>query len=280
MREVSGQAPGLALLLVGDQTDSGAYVRRKEKLAREAGLEVRATHLPDGVTAAEIMAWVDTCNADPRIHAVLVQLPLPAHVDGRAVVERIRPDKDVDGLHPLNVAQLALGDAGALVPPTAWGVGHLLTHALGDDLAGRRAVVIGRSVLVGRPVAWWLTRADCTVSVAHRHTRDLADLCRQAEILVAAAGQPGLVRGDWVRPQAAVIDVGLTGQVAADGVWRMVGDVAHEEVEAVAGYLTPVPGGVGPMTIAGLLVNTVRLAALHLGQPDPFDGRSFNPAAR
>ena len=246
--------PGLAVLLVGEDPASTIYVRNKDRAAAAAGIAARTLHLPARVTAAALCAEVAALNADPAIDGILVQLPLPGHIDPARVIEAIDPAKDVDGFHPLNIGALAAGRPG-LVPCTPRGVMRLLA-ASGIAPAGARAVVLGRSAIVGRPMAALLLAADATVTVAHSATRDLAAECRRAEILVAAMGRAGLVRGDWIAPGATVIDVGITR--GADG--RLLGDVAFAEAAAVAGAITPVPGGVGPMTIACLLENTVLAA--------------------
>jgi methylenetetrahydrofolate dehydrogenase (NADP+)/methenyltetrahydrofolate cyclohydrolase len=246
--------PGLAVVLVGDDPASAVYVRNKDRAAAGVGLAVRTVTLPGDTSQAALLAQVAGLNADPSVDGILVQLPLPAQIDARAVILAIDPAKDVDGLHPVNAGRLAAGDPG-LVPCTPLGVMKLL-EASGVAVRGGSALVLGRSVLVGRPMAALLLNADATVTVAHSHTADLPALCRQADMVVAAVGRPGLVRGDWLRPGAVVIDVGINR--LADGT--LAGDVAFEECRAVAGAITPVPGGVGPMTIACLLENTVSAA--------------------
>ncbi len=244
--------PGLVVVLVGDHPASAVYVRNKDRAAREAGLDARTIRLPADTGEAALLALVGELNADPAVDGILVQLPLPTHVPPRAVIEAIDPAKDVDGFHPLNVGRLSDGLA-VLAPCTPRGVMKLLAHA-GVALAGARAVVLGRSAIVGRPVASLLLAADATVTIAHSRTRDLAEMCRRAEVVVAAVGRPEMVRGDWIAPGAVVIDVGINR--LADG--RLVGDVAYEECLGHAGAITPVPGGVGPMTIACLIENTVK----------------------
>ncbi len=251
--------PGLAVVLVGDDAASSVYVRNKDRAATAAGIAARTLLLPADTTEAELLATIAGLNADPAVDGILVQLPLPAHIRTRAVIEAIDPAKDVDGFHPINVGRLYDGTA-ALVPCTPLGVMKLLAHA-GVDVRGKRAVVLGRSAIVGKPVAALLTAADSTVTVAHSRTVDLPAECRRAEILVAAVGRAELVRGDWIAPGAVVIDVGINR--LSDG--RLVGDVAFDEAAAVAGALTPVPGGVGPMTIACLLENTLKAAIARRG---------------
>ena len=275
LKAVHGLQPGLAVVLVGDDEASGIYVRSKGEQSRAAGMHSVTHLLPAKTTQAELLAVVETLNGDPAIHGILVQLPLPPHLDANAILERLNPDKDVDGLTMINAGRLASG-MDALTPCTPLGCLILLREALGD-LTGLRAVVLGRSVLVGRPVAGLLLADNCTVTIAHSRTRDLPDLCRQADILVAAVGRPEMVRGDWIKPGAAVIDVGINRvpfrdpAKAAEGRTRLVGDVAFKEARAVAGWLTPVPGGVGPMTVACLLRNTLtaarRLAGIAEGPP-------------
>lgn len=246
--------PGLAVVLVGDNPASAVYVRTKDRAAEAAGIAAATIRLPAGITEAALLAEVARLNADPAVDGILVQLPLPQSIRAEAVIDLIDPAKDVDGFHPRNAGLLALGRP-ALVPCTPLGVMKLL-EAAGVALSGRRALVLGRSSIVGRPLVALLLAADATVTVAHSRTRDLAAECRRAEILVAAVGRAEMVRGDWISPGATVIDVGINR--LADG--RLVGDVAFAECAAVAGSITPVPGGVGPMTIACLLENTVTAA--------------------
>jgi methylenetetrahydrofolate dehydrogenase (NADP+)/methenyltetrahydrofolate cyclohydrolase len=254
-----GYRPGLAVVLVGDDPASAVYVRNKDRAAGAAGLAARTLRLAAATTQAELLAVVRGLNDDPAVDGILVQMPLPAQIDSTAVLDAIDPAKDVDGLHPLNAGLLAAGRPG-LAPCTPRGVMKLLAHA-GIELRGARAVVLGRSVLVGRPMAALLTAADATVTLAHSRTRDQAGECRRADIVVAAVGRPGMVAGDWVKPGAAVIDVGINR--GADG--KLVGDVDFAGCAAVAGAITPVPGGVGPMTIACLLENTVLAAVARRG---------------
>lgn len=256
-----GFRPGLAVVLVGAHPASAVYVRNKDAAAAQAGLRAQTIRLPEGVAEAELLAVVARLNADPEVDGILVQLPLPPGIRPRAVIEAIDPAKDVDGFHPLNVGRLQDG-LEALAPCTPLGVMRLLRHA-GAELRGARAVVLGRSAIVGRPMAALLLQADATVTIAHSRTRDLPGECRRADVLVAAVGRPEMVRGDWVRPGATVIDVGINR--TADG--RLVGDAAYAECAAVAGAITPVPGGVGPMTIACLLENTLTAALRRRGLP-------------
>lgn len=254
----AGVQPGLAVVIVGDDPASRVYVRNKGKQAVAAGFN-SYTHALDGdVAEDELLDLVDRLNADPEVHGILVQLPLPDHIDEAKVIHRIDPTKDVDGFHVTNVGLLAIGRP-AFVPCTPLGCRLLLQDCLGD-LSGLDAVIVGRSNIVGKPMAALLLLESCTVSVAHSRTRDLPDLCRRADILVAAVGRPGLVQGDWVKPGAAVIDVGINRVVDDEGNARLVGDVDFEAARARAGHITPVPGGVGPMTIACLLKNTLTAA--------------------
>lgn len=254
-----GIAPTLAVVLVGDDPASAVYVRSKTKAAREAGVDVRDHKLAATTRQAELAALVRTLNADPGVDGILVQLPLPAGLDADAVIREIDPAKDVDGLSPVNLGLLAQGKP-RLAPCTPTGCMRLLRE-VGAELAGARAVVLGRSLLVGRPMALLLANADATVTMCHSRTRELADEVRRADIVVAAVGRPGLVHGDWIQPGAVVIDVGMNR--LADG--KLVGDVDAAGAAQRARALTPVPGGVGPMTIACLLENTVTAATLRRG---------------
>jgi methylenetetrahydrofolate dehydrogenase (NADP+)/methenyltetrahydrofolate cyclohydrolase len=247
-----GLVPGLHVVLVGDDPASRVYVASKEKLAAEAGMNSVAHRLPADTSQAELLAKVAELNADDSVDGILVQLPLPKHLDTEAVVDAIDPAKDVDGLHPVNAGRLAGGKAGGLVPCTPLASMLLLRHVL-PSLSGLEAVVIGRSELVGRPVAQLLLQADCTVTIAHSRTRDLATVVRRADIVIAAVGRPHFVKADWIKPGATVIDVGINRM--PDG--KLAGDVDFAEAVKVAGAITPVPGGVGPMTIACLLRNTL-----------------------
>ena len=255
----TGRAPGLATVLVGEDPASAVYVRSKNRATAEAGMVSVAHNLPETTTQDELVALVDTLNADPQVDGILVQLPLPPQIDERVIISRISPDKDVDGFHPVNAGRLAIGLNG-FVPCTPLGCLRLLQGELGD-LAGKEAVVIGRSNIVGKPMALLLLRESCTVTVAHSRTRELPAVVRRADIVVAAVGRAEMVRGDWIKPGATVIDVGINRLPADDGKGRLVGDVAYDEVAEVAGAITPVPGGVGPMTIACLIRNTFVSAA-------------------
>ncbi len=246
--------PGLAVVLVGENAASAVYVRNKDHAAQQAGLLAQTIRLPASVSAADLLAVIQRLNADPEVDGILVQLPLPNAIPPRPILEAIDPAKDVDGFHPLNVGRLQDG-LDVLTPCTPTGVMRLL-EADGTPLRGARAVVLGRSAIVGKPMAALLLAADATVTIAHSRTVDLAEECQRADILVAAVGRPEMVRGDWIKRDATVIDVGINR--LPDG--KLVGDVAYEECAAVAAAITPVPGGVGPMTIACLLENTVKAA--------------------
>jgi methylenetetrahydrofolate dehydrogenase (NADP+)/methenyltetrahydrofolate cyclohydrolase len=246
--------PGLRVVRVGDDPASGVYVRNKDRAAAEAGFDSATLHLPGDTAEAALLATIARLNADPAVDGILVQLPLPPQIRPEAAIAAVDPAKDVDGFHPVNAGRLAAGQPG-LVPCTPRGVMHILAEAA-VPLRGARAVVLGRSQIVGRPMAQLLLGADCTVTIAHSRTRDIAAECRRAEVLVAAVGRAGMVRGDWIAPGAVVVDVGINR--LPDG--RLVGDVAFAEAAAVAGAITPVPGGVGPMTIACLLENTLEAA--------------------
>jgi len=250
-----GVTPGLAVVLVGEDPASQIYVRNKTAQTHEAGMASFEHRLPAGTSEAELLALIQALNRDDRVDGILVQLPLPASIDAARVLEAVDPAKDVDGFHPLNVGRLAAG-LDAPVPCTPFGCLMLLKDALGD-LAGSEAVVIGRSAIVGKPMAALLLRESCTVTIAHSRTRDLPAVARRGDILVAAVGKPAMVRGDWIKPGATVIDVGINRISLPDGKSRLIGDVAFDEAVAVAGAITPVPGGVGPMTIACLLHNTL-----------------------
>ena len=258
-RAATGRAPGLAVVLVGEHPPSAAYVRSKVKATVEAGMESFEHRVPADVSQADLIALVDRLNADANVDGILVQLPLPAHVDDQAVLTRVDPAKDVDGFHPVNVGRLSIG-LDALVPCTPLGCLMLLQRELAD-LSGKEAVVVGRSNIVGKPMAQLLLQANCTVTVAHSRTRDLPDIVRRADIVVAAVGRPELIRGDWIKPGATVIDVGQERVEQPNGTRKLLGDVAFDEALEVAAAITPVPGGVGPMTIACLLSNT--LVAAH-----------------
>ena len=250
--------PGLAVVLVGEDAASQVYVGSKTKQATAAGLKHFDHRLPATTSTAELIALVQRLNTQSDVHGILVQLPLPPNVDSAAVLAAIDPAKDVDGFHAVNAGRLALGQE-ATVPCTPLGCLILIREVL-PDLAGKRAVVVGRSNIVGKPMAQLLLQNDCTVTIAHSRTRDLPQLCREAEILVAAIGRPKAIGGDWIRPGAVVIDVGINRVMDADGKNKLVGDVDYQAALANAGAITPVPGGVGPMTIACLLMNTVNAA--------------------
>ncbi|EJW10554.1 Methylenetetrahydrofolate dehydrogenase [Rhodovulum sp. PH10] len=255
-----GFAPGLAVVLVGDDPASQVYVRNKVAQCAEVGVRSLEHRLPATTSEGELLALVAALNADPAVHGILVQLPLPKGIDETKVLAAIAPEKDADGFHVVNAGLLATGGA-CTVPCTPLGCMMLIEDVLGD-VSGAEAVVVGRSNIVGKPMAQLLLRANCTVTIAHSRTRDLPGVCRRADILVAAVGRPEMIRGDWVKPGACVIDVGINRVPRNDGSGktRLVGDVAFDEAKVVAGAITPVPGGVGPMTIACLLTNTLSLA--------------------
>jgi len=264
-----GIQPGLAVVLVGEDPASEIYVRSKGEHSLAVGMHSVTHRLPADTPLHDLLRLVGELNADPLIHGILVQLPLPKSIDERAVLAAISPDKDVDGLHVVNAGRLASGMP-ALTPCTPLGCMILLRETVGD-LTGKRAVVVGRSVLVGRPIAQLLLQADCTVTIAHSRTQDLPAVCREADILVAAVGRPRMIRGDWIKPGAAVIDVGINRVPfddpvkAAAGRTKVVGDVHFKEAMEVAGWVTPAPGGVGLMTVACLLQNTVTAARRQAG---------------
>jgi methylenetetrahydrofolate dehydrogenase (NADP+)/methenyltetrahydrofolate cyclohydrolase len=272
LKREHGVQPGLAVVLVGEDPASQIYVRSKGEQTVAAGMHSVTKRLPVETTQSELLDVVAQLNGDPTIHGILVQFPVPPQIDQLVVQAAINPDKDVDGLNVINAGRLAAGLPG-LVPCTPLGCLMLLKDALGE-LRGRRAVVIGRSNLVGKPVAQLLLQADCTVTIAHSRTLDLPSITREADILVAAAGRAEMVRGDWIKPGAAVIDVGIhrvpsrKPKAAAEGKTIVVGDVAFSEAQEVAGWITPVPGGVGPMTVACLLLNTLTAARRSLGLKD------------
>ena len=260
-RAQTGVQPGLAVVLVGNDAASEVYVRNKGIQAKEAGFNSLEYRLPAETTQSELLAQVAALNADPQVHGILVQLPLPAHLDADAVLNAIAPDKDVDGFHPVNVGRLWTGNP-VSIPCTPLGCALILKDRLGD-LSGKRAIVIGRSNIVGKPMAALLLAANATVTIAHSRTADLAARCREAAIVIAAVGKPELVRGDWLKAGATVLDVGIN-RIAEGEKTRLVGDVHFASAVAVAGAITPVPGGIGPMTIACLLRNTLACAkALH-----------------
>ncbi|MGZ8285213.1 MAG: bifunctional methylenetetrahydrofolate dehydrogenase/methenyltetrahydrofolate cyclohydrolase FolD [Allosphingosinicella sp.] len=264
----AGRAPGLAVVLVGEDPASQVYVRSKGRATGEAGMASFEHRLPDSVSQEELLALVGQLNDDEAVDGILVQLPLPAGIDDKAVIEAIDPAKDVDGFTPTNAGRLAVGEEG-LVPCTPLGCLMLLKDRLGD-LSGLEAVVIGRSNIVGKPMAQLLLAENCTITLAHSRTRDLAGVVRRADIVVAAAGRPEMVRGDWLKPGATVIDVGIN-RISADdgGKDRLVGDVDYAGASEIAAAISPVPGGVGPMTIAVLLRNTLVAAYARAGLPPP-----------
>jgi methylenetetrahydrofolate dehydrogenase (NADP+)/methenyltetrahydrofolate cyclohydrolase len=263
--------PGLAVVLVGENPASQVYVRNKNKQTAEAGMNSFEHKLSAETDQDELLALVGRLNADPNVHGILVQLPLPDRIADQAVIDAIDPDKDVDGFHVINAGRLmtvAKGSQPPMVPCTPLGCLMMLKAELGD-LSGRRAVVVGRSNIVGKPMAQLLLQESCTVTVAHSRTRDLPAVCREADILVAAVGRPQMVQGDWIKPGAVVIDVGINRIEAEGGKTRLVGDVDTGAAKQVAGAITPVPGGVGPMTIACLLANTVTAACRQNGIEPP-----------
>lgn len=268
-----GGKPGLAVVIVGEDPASQVYVASKSRTAKECGFHSVQHTLAADTGEADLLKLIGELNADPAIHGILVQLPLPGHIDSGKVIQTIAPEKDVDGFTFVNVGKLGTGEAEtAFVPCTPAGSMLLIERVRGKDLSGLNAVVIGRSNIVGKPMANLLLAANCTVTVAHSRTRDLAALARTADILVAAVGRPEMVKGDWVKPGATVIDVGInriTAPERGEGKTRLVGDVAYAEAEKVAGAITPVPGGVGPMTIAMLMANTVTSAYLAAGLDRP-----------
>src|SRR6185437_944161 len=259
--------PCIAVVLVGDDPASTVYVRSKAKAVAEAGMRTFDRKLPAATNEAELRAVIAELNADRAVSGILVQLPLPPQIDAHRIISSIDPAKDVDGFHPINVGRLASG-LPALVPCTPLGC-VMLAKTVHASLTGFDAVVVGRSNIVGKPVAQLLLAENCTVTIAHSKTRDLPAVCRRADLLVAATGRPEMVRGDWVKPGATVIDVGINRVTGADGKSRIVGDVAFAEAVKIAGAITPVPGGVGPMTIACLLLNTLRAACAQNGLAEP-----------
>jgi methylenetetrahydrofolate dehydrogenase (NADP+)/methenyltetrahydrofolate cyclohydrolase len=262
-----GITPGLAVVLVGEDPASQVYVRNKAKQTKEAGMRSDEIKLDVTASQEEVLAVVDRLNADPGIHGILVQLPLPDQIEENAVLDRIDPAKDVDGFHVINTGRLQVG-LPALVPCTPRGCIMMLKDRLGD-LSGKNAIVIGRSNIVGKPMAMLLLQESCTVTIAHSRTKDLPGLCRRQDIVVAAVGRPHFVKGDWIAEGATVIDVGINRIPKDDGKTRLVGDVDYAEAIGNAGAITPVPGGVGPMTIACLLANTITAACMANGIAEP-----------
>ena len=263
----TGRVPGLATVLVGEDPASAVYVRSKNRATAEAGMVSFAHNLPQAISEDDLLKLVDDLNADERVDGILVQLPLPAQIDAARVIETIDPAKDVDGFHPVNAGRLATG-LPSLVPCTPFGCLHLLKKELGN-LSGLDAVVIGRSNIVGKPMAQLLLGESATVTIAHSRTRDLPVIVQRADIVIAAVGRPEMVRGHWIRPGATVIDVGINRVPTDDGKGRLVGDVAYDEAVEVAAAITPVPGGVGPMTIAMLMRNTLVAAHRRAGLEHP-----------
>ena len=268
--KTEGVTPGLAVVLVGEDPASEIYVRNKGIATHEAGMNGYEHRLPADTPEADLLALIDQLNVDPKVHGILVQLPLPGHMDDAKVINKIAPEKDVDGFHVINAGRLATGQT-TMVSCTPLGCLLLLRDHLGD-LTGKSAVVIGRSNIVGKPMAQLLLGDSCTVTIAHSRTRDLADVVRGADIVIAAVGRPQMVQGDWIKPGATVIDVGINRIPApekGEGKTRVVGDVDFDAVAQVAGAITPVPGGVGPLTIACLLANTVTACCRANGLPEP-----------
>ena len=260
-----GRPPGLAVVLVGHDPASEVYVRNKARQTIEAGMRSFEHKLPETASEQELLDLVARLNADPDVDGILVQLPLPKGIDTRRVIEAIAPEKDVDGFHPVNVGRLSIGEP-APVPCTPLGC-VVLARSVAPSLAGLEAVVIGRSTIVGKPVAQLLLNENATVTIAHSRTRDLPNVVRRADLVIAAVGKAEMVRGDWIKPGAIVIDVGINRVRGTDGRDRLVGDVAYDEARRVAGAITPVPGGVGPMTIACLLKNTLEAFQRTRGRP-------------
>ncbi len=265
---LSGRKPGLAVVLVGQDPASQVYVRNKKRAVEEAGMLSREHQLPENTSEKDLLGLVQQLNADPAIDGILVQLPLPEHLNADLVIDTIDPSKDVDGFHIINAGKIAVGDPSALVPCTPYGC-LVMLNELGHKLAGQDAVVMGRSNIVGKPMASLLLSQSCTVTIVHSRTKNLAETCRRADILVAAVGRPEMVIGNWVKPGATVIDVGINRIETPEGKTKLVGDVHFESASKVAGAITPVPGGVGPMTIAMLLQNTLRTFCLREGVATP-----------
>ncbi len=263
MKAQHGFVPGLAVVLVGEDPASKVYVRNKAEQTVEVGMQSFEHKLPEETTEAALLDLVARLNRDPAVHGILVQMPLPKHIDSPKVLESVDPAKDVDGFHPMNVGKLSIGER-ALAPCTPVG-SIILAKSVKHDLSGLDAVVVGRSNIVGKPMAQLLLRENCTVTIAHSRTKNLPEVVRRADLVVAAIGKPEFVKGDWIKPGAIVIDVGINRIVKPDGKGKLVGDVAYAEAAQVASAITPVPGGVGPMTIACLLKNTVEAAQMQRG---------------
>ncbi|PAO63015.1 bifunctional methylenetetrahydrofolate dehydrogenase/methenyltetrahydrofolate cyclohydrolase [Brucella melitensis] len=281
----TGVVPGIAVVIVGEDPASQVYVASKSRKAKECGFHSVQHDLPETASEQELLNLIEGLNNDPAIHGILVQLPLPGHIDSGRVIQTIAPEKDVDGFHFINVGKLGTGEVEtAFVPCTPAGAMIMIERVHGRDLSGLNAVVIGRSNIVGKPMFNLLLAANATVTVAHSRTKDLPAIARNADILVAAVGRPQMVKGDWVKPGATVIDVGINRIPAperGEGKTRLVGDVDFAEAEKVAGAITPVPGGVGPMTIAMLMANTLTAACRSAGMKNPFsdaDEPRFIPA--
>ncbi len=267
----TGTPPCLAVVLVGEDPASAVYVRNKGRTAEKIGFKSIQHTLPVDTPECDLIKLINTLNGDPAVNGILVQLPLPAHIDATRIIELIAPEKDVDGFHPINVGRLGAGDFdAALIPCTPAGAVILAKSMLGDNLSGLHTVIIGRSNIVGKPAAQLFLAENCTVTIAHSRTKDIEDVVRRADIVVAAVGRPGMVKGTWIKPGATVIDVGIN-RIAApekgEGKTRLVGDVDFASAATVAGYITPVPGGVGPMTIALLMANTLAAACRQNGIP-------------
>jgi methylenetetrahydrofolate dehydrogenase (NADP+)/methenyltetrahydrofolate cyclohydrolase len=272
LKAEAGLVPGLAVVLVGEDPASQVYVKSKGRKAEELGFHSVQHTLPIGTAEDELLAVVESLNIDPAVNGILVQLPLPPQIDTARVIEAILPEKDADGFHPINVGRLVTGSGAAMVPCTPAGCLVLIRRAIGSSLAGQDAIVVGRSNIVGKPMAQLLLRESCTVTMAHSRTRALPEAVRRADIVVAAVGRAEMIRGDWIKPGATVIDVGMNRIPAperGEGKTRLVGDVAYSEASAVAGAITPVPGGVGPMTIAMLMANTLIAACRQNELPVP-----------
>ncbi|MBM7045505.1 bifunctional methylenetetrahydrofolate dehydrogenase/methenyltetrahydrofolate cyclohydrolase FolD [Rhizobium lusitanum] len=277
LEKETGARTGLAVVIVGDDPASHTYVSAKSRMAKECGFASAQHTLPADTTQQQLLTLIESLNADTEVHGILVQLPLPKHLNSDAIIQAILPEKDVDGLHVVNAGKLATGDLkSGMISCTPAGAMVFVRRIHGDDLSGLNAVVIGRSNLFGKPMAQLLLNANATVTIAHSKTKELAAICRRGDILVAAVGRPQMVKSDWVKPGATVIDVGINRVEApekGEGKTLLVGDVAFEEVASIAGVITPVPGGVGPMTIAMLIANTV--AASHRAVGRKFELRSF-----
>lgn len=269
LRKFHRLTPGLAVVLVGENEASKVYVRNKVQQCEEVGIKSFAHHLPADIRKDDLLTLIRGLNSDDRVNGILVQLPLPPQIDPAAILATVDPDKDVDGFHVINAGRLATGMPGALVPCTPYGC-LLLIRSRRADLTGLKATIVGRSNIVGKPMAQLMLNENCTVTIAHSRTSDLAAACRDADVLITAVGQPRLVRGDWIKPGATVIDVGINRVSLPSGGTRLVGDVDFAEACEVAGAITPVPGGVGPMTVACLMRNTLIAACRqrHLDEPD------------